>query len=655
MRIHYLHLKNYRQYRDARLEFSKDPDSNFTIIQGSNGAGKSNLLNAITWCLYGEERHLNEEAKGLPLINEKVYAELDPGSSEGVEVEMGLGEDELEYRIRREATAYRREDGDISVREESDPIVSFRAKNDWRNSPQPTYTINQLVPEGISQFFFFDGERLDEFFRENSAQKVRKGIIRVSQIDLLEQSIGHIENFNSNLRSQVNAISPELKRLRSELERIEDELETEEKKLDRLEQEREDISENINSIQSQLRNSDQEEVADLQQERDEIEDHIEDQEGLLEQFREEASEVLVELGPRVYAVEALRKTRALLEERAEHGELPPKVREPFFSDLLNEGECVCGTDLDEDAQARKEVEERMQKVGSENYEGLIEGRFRVGPLIDEIPGLTDRLQDEDENIWKIEDDIDDRKEEVKEISEKIENYGGEVDLEEIQSLEQQLREYKNDRNEKIEEIGRQRSKIEDLQEKKKKKNKELQNALEQSQRQEDLLARLQFCDNAEDALEEIRSELLSEIRNEIQIKTDEYFANLIWKKGTYKKVELDENYQINVLNVRDMPSLGSLSAGERQVLALSFMAALGRVSGFDAPVVIDTPIGRISGEPRKNIAEALPNYLPDTQITMLVTDTEYTDEVRMRLDPRVGQEYRLDFDEEQATTNLIAQ
>ena len=40
---------------------------------------------------------------------------------------------------------------------------------------------------------------------------------------------------------------------------------------------------------------------------------------------------------------------------------------------------------------------------------------------------------------------------------------------------------------------------------------------------------------------------------------------------------------------------------------------------------------------------------------MLVTDTEYTEEVRMRLNPRVGQEYRLDFNEEQATTNLTNQ
>lgn len=92
-----------------------------------------------------------------------------------------------------------------------------------------------------------------------------------------------------------------------------------------------------------------------------------------------------------------------------------------------------------------------------------------------------------------------------------------------------------------------------------------------------------------------------------------------------------------------MPSLGSLSAGERQILALSFMAALYSVSGFDAPIIIDTPLGRISGEPRKNIAEALPGYLSKTQVTLLMTDTEYTDEVRKELLKRIGKEYRLVF------------
>ena len=104
--------------------------------------------------------------------------------------------------------------------------------------------------------------------------------------------------------------------------------------------------------------------------------------------------------------------------------------------------------------------------------------------------------------------------------------------------------------------------------------------------------------------------------------------------------------------MRGLPSLGTLSAGERQVLALAFMAALGTISGFDAPVVIDTPIGRISGEPRQNIAESLPNYLSNTQVTLFMTDTEYTEPVQLRLNSRIGKEYKLHFIESKAATEV---
>ena len=92
--------------------------------------------------------------------------------------------------------------------------------------------------------------------------------------------------------------------------------------------------------------------------------------------------------------------------------------------------------------------------------------------------------------------------------------------------------------------------------------------------------------------------------------------------------------------------MGGFSAGERQALALSFMAALNYVSGFKAPLVIDTPLGRIDeGKPKWQIAENLPRYLEQRQVIMLVTGSEYTDEVRKRLINRVGKEYRIRFDE----------
>ena len=118
-------------------------------------------------------------------------------------------------------------------------------------------------------------------------------------------------------------------------------------------------------------------------------------------------------------------------------------------------------------------------------------------------------------------------------------------------------------------------------------------------------------------------------------------------------VKIAEDYTISVINNERSQCLGSLSAGERQVLALSFLAALRDISGFNAPVLIDTPLGRISKEPKENIAKLLPKFLEGVQVTMLMTDEEYTETVRNRLLKYLATEYELDFQETTAQTKVV--
>ena len=73
------------------------------------------------------------------------------------------------------------------------------------------------------------------------------------------------------------------------------------------------------------------------------------------------------------------------------------------------------------------------------------------------------------------------------------------------------------------------------------------------------------------------------------------------------------------------------------------MAALSKISGFSAPVVIDTPLGRISSEPKQLIAQNVPDYLNDTQVTFLMTDVEYSEDVRAYISNEVANEYHLEF------------
>ena len=94
MQIDSLTLKNYRQYKDEKIVFSSENNNkNFNVIQGTNGSGKTNILNAITWCLYGRELHL-EKSKGLPIYNTILMDELRSENVISTEVELRLRDDE---------------------------------------------------------------------------------------------------------------------------------------------------------------------------------------------------------------------------------------------------------------------------------------------------------------------------------------------------------------------------------------------------------------------------------------------------------------------------------------------------------------------------------------------------------------------------------
>jgi exonuclease SbcC len=88
MRLHRLHLVNFRQHRDTDLEFG----TGLTGIIGHNGAGKSTLLEAIAWAIYGMDA-----ARGT---RESIrWRRAKPRSEVKVELEFGVGPHE--YRVVR--------------------------------------------------------------------------------------------------------------------------------------------------------------------------------------------------------------------------------------------------------------------------------------------------------------------------------------------------------------------------------------------------------------------------------------------------------------------------------------------------------------------------------------------------------------------------
>ena len=283
----------------------------------------------------------------------------------------------------------------------------------------------------------------------------------------------------------------------------------------------------------------------------------------------------------------------------------------------------------------------------------IDRQEQVEVILRQIPRQVTEQKELAQEVQEIEAQIKKIKIQLKESSTQLKKFGA-IEVEEIQLLEQQRRKYEDAIEKSSERIGSQQRKIILLERTQVELKQKLTRALEDDKRLKALQARLKLLNSSYDLLRDIRHELVTEVRKQIERKTEEFFRQLIWKKETYERIEINQKYQLSLFNVRGLPSLGTLSAGEQQVLGLSFMAALGTVSGFKAPVVIDTPIGRISREPRNNIAESLPNYLSDRQLILLMTDTEYTPEVKARLKAQIGKEYRLNFIESEARTKVTA-
>lgn len=141
--------------------------------------------------------------------------------------------------------------------------------------------------------------------------------------------------------------------------------------------------------------------------------------------------------------------------------------------------------------------------------------------------------------------------------------------------------------------------------------------------------------------------------NQLEQQVVEFFNLLCRKEMLVKEVKIDtQQYSVKLYgeNRTELPK-SSLSAGERQLYAMSLLWALRSVSGRRLPIIIDTPMGRLDSDHRDRL---LNHFFPSAahQIIMLSTDTETTPETLVRLEPAISHVYRLDFDQKTGQTQV---
>jgi len=655
MIIQHIKLKNYRQYRDVTISLgAKVPDKNIIVIEGTTGAGKTTILNALTWCLYGKELHIRKGQEGLPILNTLTCSQLKVGDTTEIEVEIQFvtNDENKKYKIKRTAKVRKTQNGKFE--QINDPYFSnqpdgsklemfLQEGRDMGYISDPIRAIQRIFPEQIHEYFFFDGERLDDYFSKEAGESIKEAVFRISQLTLLERLVKHLDSTRTELFRHSKDLTPKVEELEEKKLELCNSLDKTNEELKKQIETKKEAERNRKELQKALMNISPEGIKNLTIEREKIEKEISQLEKELKEENKSRTTHLIESAPAIFAFEAIEKTTNILSTRKDAGDIPPNFKRSFLEKLLKEGICICGTDISTENIHRKKIEQLLQNCDeiTNISEELIELNGELRRLRENVFHFDETRRKYADKINKIEEQIKEKNVRLSEIGEKIKN----VDIEEVRRKEEEYEEFNEEIEKAAQKIGELQSKIEGINAKIKDVELDLKKELEKESKLQKLKKINSFCEQALNIANRVRNEIMDETRSEVEALTKEKFFEIIPKERTYTDIKIDNTYNFLVLDQQGTQALGTLSAGEREVLALSFIGALNIVSGVDVPIVIDTPLARIDTVPRENIAKIIPQHFRNTQVILLVTSAEYTPPIRKALFHSIWREYKLKFKE----------
>lgn len=633
-------IKNYRQYRDVEIDFARDPEKNFTIIKGNNGTGKTTMLNALSWCLYGEEIHDYGDDSAMEICNNKSLKLADNDSDIEVSVELAfIDEDYGEFSFKRSRTFHKTSE-DLVTHPFNDV---FEVITDVGNIDDPDYIVDTKIPHDIEDYFFFDGARLGEYFQNTSHKKIKDAVLELSQLNLVLSLNKNLKNVEEGYIKKQKKIAPDLGKANDEISRLTSHLNVYENSMKTSKEKVKKLKEDIKNINDELMQSNAKDVEEKSKRDNVLLREIDEYKEKLDDFEEKRKNLILKNYPYILSYDYFENFLEYGESSRQKGFIPPKFKRSFIEDLLEQGKCICGADLEEDEAHKEALLKLLDDTNpltdkSEEVTSAIAHIREV--IIKNIKSFKRQLSDIRKNIKFYKKGLDERIEERKVIRNFLDNYSESH----IKQLNKRKADYENELGKQQRNIGRYRSEIEKINKDLGIWKKKLASEKKLTAQNDEYTKKIDFCRKAMDAATLVRSELTEDMRIKIQELTKEKFIKISWKDEEFVDIRIDDDYGVYVKNrIGEEERPGDLSDGEKLCLGLCFMSALHNISGFDLPIVMDTPLGNLDVDMRHNIAEFLPQFVQGRQIVLLVTGTEYTDDFKNTLNDSIGREYTIQW------------
>ncbi len=632
MKLNKIELIDFRQFKGKQtIDFSQDSEKNVTVIYGENGLGKTGIFRALMFCLYGErslsQDELPDEQKkeGLHLVNEVALRE-NIGNPVIMEVCLYFSHKQSSYQMTRKLHGLMKSEGQIIQNPE---ILELRV-TDLHGNTSPIEKdpvliqaqIQDILNFRLRDYFLFDGERIERLTRNTKKQKdeVKFGIRALLNLDALELAISGLKNYADNKNKEIKnkstgklqIVASEINSRNEQIKQLEQQQENAEKEIKSIEHREHELSEQIKA---------NEETALLKQKRQEHNNLKNDKIGEKGELKKSMANQLNRSG-QLLSFDVTEQLREALELHRNKGELPPGIRKEFVEKLLHVEQCICGSPLDSQHQ---ETRENLLTFLQQNYvPGLDKGAEDLLSMLNRASGGYQGMVNEFERLLhqnqKLNQEIAELEMKIHQLDEKLGEGGTNVDdlIKERKQCGVSRQELEKERILRDNEIKSFTKQLEELEKQQKILSKE-QDIVQR------LVARLDLARDTKHELQTIYDHFSENMREQLAEKSTEIFSKLAddSTQKDIKSLSIDKNYMLDVLNWAGQPRLGEISAGQRQIVSLSFILGLIRVTeNLEVPLFMDTPFGRLSGSHRDHLLQTIPGLA--SQWILLATDTEFT-------------------------------
>lgn len=652
MIIRELNLSNFRQFKDEeKIVFSTDNHSNITLILGINTSGKTTILQALLWCFYEKTNFKRNEN----LFNEQTALEMKKGDARPIVVQVKLEHSGVDYIIKREQYC-EKVDNQVQLVGQSTLNISYKNKKGETGTvntlSKRDEIVRQILPEDLSEYFFYDTERFGNITEKSDVKDAVKGLLGLKVLENALATLGKRSRSQTVIGRLFNELNydgnKKLKKMQEEIEKAINDIEYIESEIKRVNEQISNYENKVDNAESHLRRL--EPSMNLQIEIDKEKRFYEIKKQEFDKAKDEFQKTYHE-GILGFLMSPL-KTRALkfLEEAEVKDEGISNMTSKSIQDILDRGVCVCGTKVKNNPKAMDSLERALDFLPPKSlglrisdYQKdlkLFVGNFRFYKyLIDKRKNLN-RIELELEDFH---DRIEDLRNRMSDIDE-VKNF-----QKEVKHSNRKIKELNQIRDDLIQEKGSRKSTLDRLQ-------NERNSLIKIDEKNAEIYHLLTYAEELAAWLQEDFDIRRDQITNKLEERVNYYFEKIYHGK---RSVKIDSDYKVTLISTENNQEIiTDESAGLETVKNFSFLAGLvdlakkklagsKRDEGTEVidftgseeyPLVLDAPFSNVDDEHVINISKVLPSVANQLVLIVMEKDWNYA---ANKLKTKVGKTYRL--------------